>query len=737
MPMSPPSPRAYTSARSASTGVTVAPACVPDSSAIRPSRSVTSARPSGSTRDVPHVVQPVRHHRDRERGCRDLGRRRRGGRRTPDGQREQGGKKSDSHEIHGAESVGVPRYRLAMPPSYLRHPHLHGDTLVFVAEDDVWTAPVDGGRAYRLTADGVPVARPRISPGRRPRGVDVDAGAGAGGVRHRGRRRRRAAAHLVGRPHHEADRLDARGRGAGGERGRAAVAGATRGRTPSRRAEARPGGCRSARWPIWRSAPKARRVLLSATMTREMAWRKRYRGGTAGKLWWNPEGDVRAARRRPRRQPRRADAGRRPDRVPLRPRGLGQPLLARRAGGADLRRHTDHGATTAGGAPAFYARHAATDGTRVVYESAGQLWLLDDLDGEPRRLDVALGGPRTAREPYRITTGEWLSSRAAPTAPAGPASSASAAPCTGSPTATARPARCSPSPACGPGSPRRWARTARCGSTTRSARTPCASPRSTRAPRSAGRAAVRPRARPRAGARARARRRERRAHHPRRPAAAARRRAGELRELARGGDGEIHDLAFSPDSAWLAYCDPVGLRPHRRSCSCGWPTARRCRSPRAASATPTRCSPSTASTWRSCRCAASTRSTTSTRSTSRSPRPGGRSWCRSARARRRRSGRARTGARSRRSDDSRRTRPRSTRRDPGDDDATQAPAREEEGRRGRPRSSSTSRGSPTRVVPVPVVEGRYRGMTRGQGLPALVPRCRSTARSATAARAPT
>ncbi len=33
---------------------------------------------------------------------------------------------------------------------------------------------------------------------------------------------------------------------------------------------------------------------------------------------------------------------------------------------------------------------------------------------------------------------------------------------------------------------------------------------------------------------------------------------GDFRELARGGDGEIYDIAFSPDSAWLAYCDPVG-----------------------------------------------------------------------------------------------------------------------------------------------------------------------------------
>ena len=51
-----------------------------------------------------------------------------------------------------------------MARSYLRYPHLHGDTLVFVAENDVWTAPLTGGRAYRLTADNVPVAQPRIAP---------------------------------------------------------------------------------------------------------------------------------------------------------------------------------------------------------------------------------------------------------------------------------------------------------------------------------------------------------------------------------------------------------------------------------------------------------------------------------------------------------------------------------------------------------------------------------------------
>ena len=58
---------------------------------------------------------------------------------------------------------------------------------------------------------------------------------------------------------------------------------------------------------------------------------------------------------------------------------------------ADLRRHTDHGAD---GAPAFYARHAATDGNRVVYESAGQLWLLPTSTPRPSNSRFPWGQPR-------------------------------------------------------------------------------------------------------------------------------------------------------------------------------------------------------------------------------------------------------------------------------------------------------------------------------------------------------
>ncbi|HKE70881.1 MAG TPA: peptidase S41, partial [Nocardioidaceae bacterium] len=51
-----------------------------------------------------------------------------------------------------------------MSEGYLRFPHVHGDLVTFVAEDDVWLAPVTGGRAWRLTADRTPVTYPAISP---------------------------------------------------------------------------------------------------------------------------------------------------------------------------------------------------------------------------------------------------------------------------------------------------------------------------------------------------------------------------------------------------------------------------------------------------------------------------------------------------------------------------------------------------------------------------------------------
>ena len=51
-----------------------------------------------------------------------------------------------------------------MTSNYLRYPDVRGDEIVFVADDDIWAAPLTGGRAWRLTSDHAPVTRPKLSP---------------------------------------------------------------------------------------------------------------------------------------------------------------------------------------------------------------------------------------------------------------------------------------------------------------------------------------------------------------------------------------------------------------------------------------------------------------------------------------------------------------------------------------------------------------------------------------------
>jgi tricorn protease len=50
------------------------------------------------------------------------------------------------------------------PQGYYRYPALHGDTIAFVAEGDVWTVGINGGVARRLTSHPGEETHPRISP---------------------------------------------------------------------------------------------------------------------------------------------------------------------------------------------------------------------------------------------------------------------------------------------------------------------------------------------------------------------------------------------------------------------------------------------------------------------------------------------------------------------------------------------------------------------------------------------
>ncbi|MFE3407355.1 S41 family peptidase [Streptomyces mirabilis] len=298
----------------------------------------------------------------------------------------------------------------SVSPAYLRFPHLHGELVAFTAEDDVWVAPLDGGgRAWRVSADNMPVNHPRISPD----GTTVawtSTRDGAPEVH---------AAPLEGGPstrltYWGSSKTQVRGWTPDGR----VLALSTQGQASLRRTWARAvplDGGPATTLPygpvgdVVHGDPGV--LLLSAPMGREAAWWKRYRGGTAGKLWIDRAGGDGAGAGEFVRLHEDLDGNLEyplwvGERVAFLSdhEGVGA-LYSSLADGSELRRHTP--------IDSFYARHAATDGARVVYASAGELWLLDDLDGaEPRRLDLRLGGQRVDQQPHLVSASRWFSAAA-------------------------------------------------------------------------------------------------------------------------------------------------------------------------------------------------------------------------------------------------------------------------------------------------------------------------------------
>jgi tricorn protease len=272
--------------------------------------------------------------------------------------------------------------------------------LTFVAEDDIWLAAASGGRAWRVSADRAQVSHPRLAPGGSlvawtswrdgppevyVAGVDGDAS-------------RRLSywsdpdTRVCGwTPDGEILALTCSGQ-AFDRFAWAHIVPADAG--PPRRLDVGP----VSDVALGSDA----RVLLNGSWGRDPAFWKRYRGGTSGRLWT-------AGAAGPFRRILAGVRGQFASPMLVRGRlaflsdheGTGN-LYSCQLDGSGLLRHTDH--------DGYYARQASTDGSRVVYQCAGEIWVLDDLEAgsEARRVDITLGSAAAARAPRLVSAQDQL-----------------------------------------------------------------------------------------------------------------------------------------------------------------------------------------------------------------------------------------------------------------------------------------------------------------------------------------
>ena len=286
--------------------------------------------------------------------------------------------------------------RVTQTTTYLRYPHLSGESLVFVADDDVWLADLPGigaaARAWRVTADHVPVRRPRLSPdgsrlawtSRREGQPEAFATSLDGGAPTRLTYWGHGRTETIGWS--SADEALVRGWGGHGHRFY----------TFAHAIPAEGGQPRLLPYGNLRDLAvaeleaEASPVVLSRFYAGQAHLWKHYRGGAAGQLWIDQRGDGEFERFLPDVDGNLGDPMWYDGRVVFVSdhEDLAE-LYSARPDGTDLRRHTT-------GEDGFYLRHAATDGVRLVFQRAGRLWLMEDLEDDPRPLDIRLPGVRSA-----------------------------------------------------------------------------------------------------------------------------------------------------------------------------------------------------------------------------------------------------------------------------------------------------------------------------------------------------
>ena len=285
-----------------------------------------------------------------------------------------------------------------MTSGYYRFPTVYKDTIVFVSEDDLWSVPLAGGIARRLTSNLGEVTRPILSPDGK-------------WLAFVGREEGQADVYIMPALGGQAKRITFNG-------GICWTVGWTKAGKIIYANHARQP--HSAILHLYTLDPEtgsqelinigpARNIsfgpkggVVIGRNTGEPARWKRYRGGTAGQLWVD-------ANSRGTFRPLIKLKGNLANPMWIRDRiyflsdheGIGN-LYSCHPNGKGLRRHTHH--------EDYYARNAATDGKTIVYHAGADLYAFNVSRNKSTLVKVEYHSPRVQRNRKFVNTSKYMQS---------------------------------------------------------------------------------------------------------------------------------------------------------------------------------------------------------------------------------------------------------------------------------------------------------------------------------------
>jgi len=293
---------------------------------------------------------------------------------------------------------------------YYRFPTIHADSIVFVSEDDLWQVSAGGGVAQRLTSNRGEATYPMLSPdgsqlafvGNEEGSPEIYVMPAKGGPARR-LTFLSSNCRVLGWDQRGEQIIFTSSYGQA-MRGEMHLFQVTTGDSNGTVTELPFGPARSITFGA------DGQVVLGRNIGDPARW-KRYRGGTAGHLWVDREGDGQFERFLANLAGNivspmwvEGEAGDGAD-----PRiffvsdhqGIGN-LYSCTPAGDDLRRHTDH--------EDYYVRNPATDGKRIVYHAGADLFLYDMESGTSTFVPVEYHSPRIQRNRKFVHAARYVGS---------------------------------------------------------------------------------------------------------------------------------------------------------------------------------------------------------------------------------------------------------------------------------------------------------------------------------------